>query len=163
MRQAVQFNTYYSPEVSEWLPLDKLLPCDVEDEGESIAYYANYAKGFWRWFHTAAPRVKIEYSPETLPHVDCYFWAKGSPIPSTRHSEHIPFVGAFLGVVLVCNLRGRWEPRKNIEEAQVIVGDRVWLPFLRAKHALQSKEAALDYSLTKFYRTVERYVRGEQA
>lgn len=49
------------------------------------------------------------------------------------------------------NLGGRWVPRRNIDEAQVVVGDRPWLPFLRARRHMQSKQSALDYSLTKFY------------
>ncbi len=163
LHRAVQLNTYRPPEVSEWLPLDKLLPSDVEKEGESIEYYTEvYAKGFVRWFHISA-KVEIKISHEALLRVDSYFWARGSLTPSTRNSEHIPFVGAYLGEIIIRHLGGQWVPRKNIEEAQVVVGDRVWLPFLRAKHCLQSKDAALDYSLTKFYRTVERHVKGKQA
>ena len=39
LHRAVQLNTYCPPEVSEWLPLDKLLPPDVEDVGEDIERY----------------------------------------------------------------------------------------------------------------------------
>jgi hypothetical protein len=163
LRLTVQYNTYRPPEVCEWLPLDKLLPSDVEDEGDTELYYEEkYAKDLVRWYReTVRHGNEIQIRPESLPPLDYCLWAY--LIPSKDNSDLIPYVGAFLGRVLVDYLEGEWVPRKNIEEAQVVVGDRVWLPFLRANHCLQSKDAALDYSLTKFYRTVERYVRGEQA
>ena len=163
LRQTVEFNTYRPAEVSEWFPLDKLLPSDVEDEGDTLEYYREkYANDLVDWYRKTVRHGKeIQIRPESLPRLDYCLWAY--LIHSKDNSDLIPYVGAFLGEVIVDFLEGEWEPRKNIEEAQVVVGDRVWLPFLRAKHCLQSKDAVLDYSLTKFYRTVERYVKGEQA
>jgi len=51
-------------------------------------------------------------------------------------------------------------PRRALEEAQVIVGDRAWLPFLRVKHYLQSRQAVIDYSLTRFMREAARFRDG---
>ena len=144
-----------------------LTPCLIErycpngNVGEDIERYTAYAQSFTGWF---GPQIKekIDFSPRWLHYIDAHFWAATS-IPSMLHSQYLPYVGAYLGEIIIRHLGGRWVPRENIEEAQIVVGDRVWLPFLRAKHALQSKDAALDYSLIKFYRMVERYVRGEQA
>jgi len=62
--------------------------------------------------------------------------------------------------VLVDTLGGRWVPRQNLDEAYVALGDRAWLPFLRARHFLQTQQSVLDYSLTKLYREAERHVRS---
>lgn len=55
------------------------------------------------------------------------------------------------------NLGGRWIPRQKLEEVQVLVGKRVWLPFVRAQHYMRSCQALLDYSLTQLYREAERH------
>ncbi|QDE81634.1 hypothetical protein BHS07_08705 [Myxococcus xanthus] len=44
-----------------------------------------------------------------------------------------------------------------MEETQVRVGKRVWLPFLRARRYMQSRESLLAYSLTQFFKEAERY------
>ncbi|HLL52586.1 MAG TPA: hypothetical protein VK447_03510, partial [Myxococcaceae bacterium] len=72
----------------------------------------------------------------------------------------IPSAGAYLGEVLVGRLGGRWVPRRNLEETQVVVGDRAWLPFVRARRYLQTRQSVLDYSLTKLYREAERHLRS---
>jgi hypothetical protein len=58
-------------------------------------------------------------------------------------------------------LGGRWVPRRNWEESMVVVGDRAWLPFLRARHALQGREAPLDYSCTQLFRVAQRLARAQ--
>jgi hypothetical protein len=68
-----------------------------------------------------------------------------------------PAVGAYLGNVLVRRLGGQWIPRKKLEESQVRVGSRVWLPFLRARRYMQSRQSLLDYSLTQLFREAERH------
>ena len=55
---------------------------------------------------------------------------------------------------------GRWVPRRNLDEAYVALGDRAFLPFLRARHYLQSEQSVLDYSMSQFFREAERHVRG---
>ncbi|WP_255431158.1 hypothetical protein [Corallococcus sp. AB018] len=37
------------------------------------------------------------------------------------------------------------------------VGIRVWLPLLRARRYMQSRQSLLDYSLTQFFHEVKRY------
>ena len=54
--------------------------------------------------------------------------------------------------MLVKHLGGKWIPHKNIEETQVRIGEKAWLPFLRARRYMQNNHAILDYSLTQFYR-----------
>jgi hypothetical protein len=69
----------------------------------------------------------------------------------------VPTIGAYLGQVLVRHLGGQWIPRKNLQEAQVRVGQRVWLPFLRAWRYMRTRQSVLDSSLTQLYRVAERY------
>jgi hypothetical protein len=57
----------------------------------------------------------------------------------------------------VNQLGGRWVPRRKLEEAAVIIGDRAWLPFLRARHALEGVDAPLDFSGTQFFREAQRH------
>jgi hypothetical protein len=59
-------------------------------------------------------------------------------------------------MLLVHRLGGRWVPRSKPDEAAVVVGDRAWLPFVRARHHVQSRQAALDFSLTQLYRHASR-------
>ncbi|ABF87602.1 hypothetical protein MXAN_1900 [Myxococcus xanthus DK 1622] len=59
-----------------------------------------------------------------------------------------PAVGAYLGNVLVRRLGGQWIPRKKLEESQVRVGKRVWLPFLRAYRYMQLCEALPEHAHT---------------
>ncbi|ATB40413.1 hypothetical protein CYFUS_005862 [Cystobacter fuscus] len=39
----------------------------------------------------------------------------------------------------------------------MLVGNRVWLPFVRARNYMRSRQSLLDYSLTYLYRMAERY------
>ncbi|AKQ68209.1 hypothetical protein A176_005121 [Myxococcus hansupus] len=59
--------------------------------------------------------------------------------------------------MLVRRLGGPWVLRQEMEESQVRVGTRVWLPFLRARRYMQSRESLLAYSLTQFFKEAERY------
>ncbi|NNC02364.1 hypothetical protein HJC10_05775 [Corallococcus exiguus] len=54
-------------------------------------------------------------------------------------------------------LGGTWIPRQNPEESQVRVGQRVWLPFLRARRYMESRQSLLTHSLTQFFREAERH------
>jgi hypothetical protein len=66
-------------------------------------------------------------------------------------------MGAYLGVMLRILLQGRWVPRRKLDESAVVVGDTAWLPFLRARHHLLSKQNALDFSLTHFFHHARRH------
>jgi len=71
--------------------------------------------------------------------------------------EHaVPAIGAYLGEVLVRNLGGRWIPRQKLDQAQVLVGNRVWFPFVRAHRYMRSCQSLMDFSLTQLYRVAER-------
>jgi hypothetical protein len=55
----------------------------------------------------------------------------------------VPSLGALLARMMVTELGGRWQPRRNLEQTQVILGDRAWLPFLRVNHFVQSRSSAM--------------------
>jgi hypothetical protein len=74
----------------------------------------------------------------------------------------VPAAGAYLGQVLVEHLEGEWIPRQKLEEAQVRVGERVWLPFLRARRYMRSRQTLVDFSLTQLYRAAERHLGAER-
>jgi hypothetical protein len=109
--------------------------------------------------HSEVPSVSTA-TPESLTDADFYFWREEFPTSRLREAidEHaVPAIGAYLGEVLVRNLGGKWIPRMKLEEAQVLVGTRVWLPFVRAHHYMRSGQSLLDYSLTQLYREAERH------
>ncbi len=158
-RKIAEFNAYQPPEPDEWLPADAALPSDVADPKDSCEHYSLLAEHLVALLHTKAPSVFKE-TPESLMDVDYQFWHEEFPRVFERHNidEHaVPAVGAYLGEVLVRNLGGQWIPRKKLEEAQVRVGNRAWLPFLRAWRYMRSCQSLLDYSLTQFYRVAERH------
>ncbi|MGZ3461717.1 MAG: hypothetical protein ACXU86_24765, partial [Archangium sp.] len=95
-----------------------------------------------------------------LTDADFYFWREEFPTSRLREAidDHaVPAIGSYLGEVLVRHLGGKWIPRQKLEEAQVLVGQRVWLPFVRARRYMSSRQALLDYSLTHLYRVAERH------
>jgi hypothetical protein len=101
----------------------------------------------------------MDGSPESLPEIDYFLWWRGwgPQLPEAERELLITSLGAYLGMVLVHRAGGRWVPRRNLQEACVIAGDRAWLPFLRARHHVQSRQAALDFSLTQLYRYALRF------
>jgi hypothetical protein len=154
-----ELNAYHPPEAEEWLPAAAALPSDVTDPKAALEHYALQAEYLVALLHTEAPSV-FEATPESLTAVDYQFWHESFPEVFERHNidaRAVPAVGAYLGQVLVRQLGGEWIPRKKLEEAQVRIGERVWLPFLRAHRYMRSRQALLDYSLTQFYREAERH------
>jgi hypothetical protein len=158
-RETERLNGYRPPEVTEWRPLTDLQASDVGDEGAEISRYGDlYAEQLAALLRRDVPEV-LEGGPDSLPRVDYHFWQLDYPGTFGREeieNDLVPAVGAYLGEVLVNHLGGRWVPRRNLDESQVVVGERVWLPFLRARHFLQTKASALDHSLTQFYRVAAR-------
>jgi hypothetical protein len=157
-RRIAELNAWTPPEPEEWVPAGDALPSDVEEPERVIDYYGHLAEHLVALVHTPAPSVFKE-TPESLTDVDSYFWAEDFPRTRLRESidEHlVPAIGAYLGEVLVRNLGGKWIPRKKLGEAQVLVGERVWLPMVRAWRYMRSRQALLDYSLTQLYREAER-------
>lgn len=158
-RKVAEFNAWQPPEPEEWLPADAALPSDVPDLKAACEHYSLLAEHLVALMHTKAPSVFKE-TPESLTDVDFQFWHQDFPRVFERRNideRAVPAVGGYLGEVLVRNLGGQWIPRKKLEEAQVRVGQRVWLPFLRAHRYMRSCQSLLDYSLTQLYRVAERH------
>jgi hypothetical protein len=158
-RKRAEFNAWRPPEPEEWLPVDAALPPDVEDPERAGEHYDDMAELLVALMHTKVPSV-FEATPESLTEVDFQFWHEDFPRVFERENidaHAVPAIGAYLGEVLVRHLGGKWIPRKRLDEAQVLVGDRVWLPFVRARQYMRSRQALLDYSLTHLYRVAERH------
>ncbi|MCY1072918.1 hypothetical protein [Archangium lansingense] len=158
-RRIAELNAWCPPEPEEWRPADSALPADVENVERALQQYSLYAEHLVALLHSEVPSV-FEATPESLTDADFYFWREEFPKSRQREAidEHaVPAIGAYLGEVLVRNLGGRWIPRQKLEEAQVLVGNRVWLPFVRARNYMRSLQALLDCSLTWLYRVAERH------
>jgi hypothetical protein len=158
-RKIAEFNAWRPPEPEEWLPSHSALPPDVDDPEGARDHYDTLAEHLVALLHTQVPSV-FEATPESLTDVDFYFWREEFPTSRLREAieeRAVPAIGAYLGEVLVRHLGGQWIPRKNLMEAQVLVGHRVWLPFARAQRYMRSRQALLDYSLTYLYRVAERH------
>ncbi|WP_224366367.1 hypothetical protein [Hyalangium versicolor] len=157
-----RFNRYHPPAVSEWLPASQAPEPDVDNVKAAIDTYEGlYAEQLVALFHTDVPQV-MEGVLEALPHLDWHLWHAGwgRLLSHVQRETLVPALGAFLGRFLVGGLGGRWVPRMKLEEAAVVIGDRAWLPFLRARHALQNQEAPLDYSCSQLFRTAQRIARA---
>ncbi|MGZ3457496.1 MAG: hypothetical protein ACXU86_03220 [Archangium sp.] len=158
-RRIAELNAWQPPEPEEWLPASAALPSDVADPERAREHYDTLAEHLVALLHTEVPSV-FEATPESLTDADFYFWREEFPTSRLREAidaQAVPAIGAYLGEVLVRHLGGQWIPRKNIEEAQVLVGNRVWFPFVRARHYMRSRQALLEYSLTRLYRVAERH------
>ncbi|NRD59515.1 hypothetical protein [Corallococcus exiguus] len=156
-RKIAELNAFRPPEPEEWLPVP--LPSDVENPERVRSYYEDLSESFVAALHTKVPSI-MEETPESLTDLDFYFWRENFPERYKQEliDEHTaPALGAYLGGMLVRRLGGTWVPRLKLEESQVRVGKRVWLPFLRARRYMQSRQSLLDYSLTQFFREAERY------
>jgi len=158
--ETARLNTYRPPEVTEWLPASNALPPDVDDVEITIERYEGlYAERVAALLHKDIPAV-MKATAASLPHVDHHLWALDYPGQFKRpdlDNDMVPALGAYLGLVLRRNLGGRWVPRRDLNESQLIVGDRAYLPFLRVWRELRSKQSILDYSMTKLYRDAERH------
>jgi hypothetical protein len=158
-RKIAELNAWQPPEPEEWRPAGSALPPDVDNLERALAHYSYLAELLVALLHTEVPSV-FEETPESLTDADFYFWREDFPTSRLREAideRAVPAIGAYLGEVLVRNLGGQWIPREKLEEAQVLVGNRVWLPFVRARHYMRSCQALLDYSLTRLYRVAERH------
>ncbi|WNG17316.1 hypothetical protein [Cystobacter fuscus] len=159
-RRIAELNAWQPPEPEEWRPADSALPPDVENVELAREHYSTLAEHLVALLHSEVPSV-FAATPESLTDADFYFWREDFPKSRPREAldEHaLPAIGAYLGEVLVRHLGGRWIPRQKLEEAQVLVGHRVWLPFLRAQRFMSSRQALLDYSLTQLFRAAERHL-----
>ena len=158
-RRIAEFNAWQPPEPEEWRPAASALPSDVEDPAAAREHYDDLAEHLVALLHSQVPSV-FKATPESLMDVDFHFWREEFPTSRSREAiedRAVPAIGAYLGEVLVRHLGGRWIPRQKLEEAQVLVGNRVWLPFVRARRYMGSSQALLDYSLFQLYRVAERH------
>jgi hypothetical protein len=164
MRSTVErFNRYHPPPVSEWIHAAQAPATDVSDVKATLDTYEGlYAEQLIALLHEKVPAV-LGSSLEALPQVDYFLWhhAWGRRLPPAEKELLVQSLGAWLGGHLVTALGGRWVPRRKLEESTVIIGDRAWLPFLRARHAMQGEEAPLDFSCTQFFRTALRLARPQ--
>lgn len=154
-----KFNQYRPPEISEWLPVNNTYLSDLNDVGEAIETYEFYAEKLVALLHKSIPEIS-ENQPESLPAIDYHFWSYNYPARLKREvieSDLVSAIGGYIGDLLVRRLNGRWVPRQNLYEAQVVLGERAWLPFLRAKHYMQTQQSAIDFSLTQFYHVARRF------
>ena len=120
----------------------------MENVEETVDGYGVFAEKLVALLHKEVPSV-MEASPASLPLIDYHFWHFEYAAEFKREdieTDLVPAVGAYLGDMIIRNLGGRWVPRSRIDESQLILGDRAWLPFLRARHYLQFTQSALDYS-----------------
>ncbi|OJH42388.1 hypothetical protein [Cystobacter ferrugineus] len=158
-RKISELNAWQPPEPEEWLPATAELPSDVVDPERARAHYRYLAEHLVALLHTKVPSV-FKATPESLTDVDYQLWHEEFPRVFEREKVDalaVPAMGAYLGEVLVRHLGGQWIPRQKLEEAQVRVGDRVWLPFLRAWRSMRTCQSLLDFSLTQLYRVAERH------
>ncbi|AGC43164.1 hypothetical protein MYSTI_01832 [Myxococcus stipitatus DSM 14675] len=156
-RQIAELNAFQPPEPEEWLPV--AFPSDVENPERLRDHYDDLSEGLVAALHTHVPSLMDE-TPESLTDLDFYFWRENFPKRYTRElidSHTAPALGAYLGDVLVRRLGGTWVLREKKDESQVRVGNRVWLPFLRARRYLESRQSLLAYSLTQFFKVAERH------
>jgi hypothetical protein len=158
-RKIAEFNAYQPPEPDEWLPTEAALPPEVEDPECVRQHHGYLSERLVALLHAKVPSV-FKATPESLTDVDFHFWREDFPRVFERRNidEHaVPAVAAYLGKVLVRNLGGQWIARKKLEEMQVRVGPRVWLPYVRAWRYMRSRQSLLDHSLTHLYRVAERH------
>ena len=158
-RRISELNAYQPPEPEEWLPVDALLPPDVAEPEGVIQHYGDLSERLVALLHTPVPSV-FDETPDSLTEIDFHFWRENFPEVFSRENidEHaVPAIGAYLGEVLVRRLGGQWLPRKKLGEAQVRVGDRVWLPMVRAHRYMRTRQSLLDFSLSQLFREAERH------
>nr|WP_284665366.1 hypothetical protein [Myxococcus sp. SDU36] len=156
-RKIAEFNAFRPPVPAEWLPVAH--PSDVVNPERVLESYGDWSEGLVAALHTQVPSIMDE-TAESLTDLDFYFWRENFPERYTRElidSHTAPALGAYLGDVLVRRLGGTWVLRLNLERSQLRVGRRVWLPFLRARRCMQSRQSLLEYSLTQFFKEAERY------
>ncbi|MBZ4334482.1 MULTISPECIES: hypothetical protein [unclassified Corallococcus] len=156
-RKIAELNDFRPPVPEEWLPA--ALPSDVEDPERILSDYDDLSEGLVAALHTQVPSI-FDETPEALTDLDFYFWRERFPERYTRDlidGHTAPALGAYLGRTLVRRLGGTWVLRQRLEQSQVRVGQRVWLPFLRARRYMQSCQSLLDCSLTQFFREAERH------
>ncbi len=150
----------FRPPVTEWAPADEAPPAELDpfDEGDK---YSGWSGDLDIVAHSNEVDIANSDEPEFLALLDRHFWQDSYDYFETQSNRDkiVRLVGAALGGMLVDSLDGEWRPRKNLEETSVIVGDRAWFPFKRARNLAKDKDSVLQHSLYKLYREAERHAR----
>ena len=152
-----RWNAYVPPPVDDWRPAVEVTS-DVPEPDLAIEDYDMAAEHLIALLHDKIDGIG-RFSPDTLPMIDAYFYRANYPARFDRadiDADLVPALGAYVGEVLRRRLGGRWVPRENQDEGAVVIGDRAWLPFARARAFFQSRDGAIDASMTRLYRTAER-------
>lgn len=157
-KEIERLNQYRPPPVSEWLPASQMPAPDVDDVPATLQLYEQYSEELVVLLHKHVDSV-FKAALEALPHIDYFLWhmdwAQESLTPEGRQIL-ARGLGAYLGKLLVHTLGGRWVPRRNLEEVAVVIGPWAWRPFLRGQHHTQSRQHALDCSLTQLFHYARR-------
>jgi hypothetical protein len=153
-RETERLNTYRPPAVSEVRARPLAAQGDV---AAAIEGYGGMAERIVALLREDIPEVEAA-TPDVLPKIDFYAWhfryATFDRVDVER--DLIPALGAYLGEMMVARLGGTWVPRRKLDESQVVIDGVAYLPFLRARHALESRQAQIDHSLTQFFRVAAR-------
>jgi len=128
---------------------------DIDDPEAEVEAYEHAAEHLVALLHDKVPAVG-SFTPAELPALDAYFWHHHRAMTTDQLESLIGAVGGYLGELLVRRLGGHWVARRHRDEAAVVIGNRPWLPFARARAYLASREAAVQASLTHDVREIER-------
>lgn len=153
--EAARLNSFHPPAVTEF----RTEPLPAQGElAVAIERYGDNAEQLVALLRKDIPEIEGS-DPAVLPRIDDHLWHFNFAEDYDRadvESDLVPAVGAYLGQMMVDRLGGSWVPRTKLDEAQVVIGGTAYLPFLRARHALSSRQAQLDHSLTQFFRVAAR-------
>ncbi len=163
-KQIERLNRYRPPPVTEWRPAHEVSP-DVEDPARKVEFYEVQAESLIAVLHSKFPSVlrqEIHSLVDVDDHVGRERWAEFFEyMPPEKQVRLVPMLGGYLGELLIKHLGGRWVPRRALLEAAVVVGDRAWLPFLRAHHLLRvpgnTLDKSLDFTLCQFFHQAARH------
>ena len=149
-----QFNAFIATPVDEVreppLPADS----DVED---ALDDYDDRAEQLIALLHKQVPDMET-FEPRVVAGIDYWCWRFSFANYERKHvdADLVPALGAYVALVMVKHLGGTLVPRKKLDESQVVIGGRAYLPFLRARHQLASREDAIDHSMTQFLAVAKR-------
>jgi hypothetical protein len=128
---------------------------DVADVDGRIDTYRNrYREQLIALVHSSVPDV-TRFQPEVLPSIDDYFYRHDYPGASTAGTSietSFPQSPGSSGECSWSTWADDGSPARTSKSPASRSKGKVWLPFLRAKHYLATKESALQHSLTQFYR-----------
>jgi len=148
----------YRPPAVAWQPAAGIAP-DVDDPAACLAEYRELAEGFVAGMHAQIDGLHDD-APACLIALDRTCWRRDYSRQRARpafRDRLVPGLGAFVGQTLVDQLGGRWVPRRDRARAVVVVGARAYQPFARAEQYLASRQAVIDYSMTKLFREAARH------